>query len=282
MEARGAFCREKHEVLTKIMNSSDYQTLLLNVGDGILTITLNRPDERNAANNTMEKELCRAFAEATHDPAVRVVVLTGAGKTFSAGGDFDYIRENMAQPSLGWNGSQWGKQIIYTMLDCIKPVIAKINGHAVGLGATLALFCDVSFAANHAKIADPHVSVGLVAGDGGAVIWPQLVGYNRAKEYLFTGDSILAPEAERIGLINHAVPADQLDDRVAAFAARLAATAPRALQWTKASVNIGLKQLAHSILDASMAMELVSMSTRDHKEAMEAIGEKRKPTFTGD
>jgi enoyl-CoA hydratase len=263
------------------MDTSGYETLELRQDGAILTIALNRPAVRNAANHMMERELCRVFMAAGHDPETRVVVLTGNGQCFSAGGDFEYINEINADPPKAWSAGQWGKQIVFSMLDCVKPVIAKINGHAMGLGATLALFCDVTFAANHAKIADPHVSVGLVAGDGGAVIWPQLIGYSRAKEFLFTGEALLAPEAARIGLINHAVPAEELDQTVAAFAAKLAAMAPRAVQWTKASVNIGLKQLAHSIMDASMAYELVSMSTQDHKEAMDAVQNKRKPKFSG-
>lgn len=263
------------------MKNSEYETLLVSRDDTVLTITLNRPAERNAANSVMERELCRAFGEATHDPAVRVVVLTGAGKTFSAGGDLSYIRGNIAQPSSAWDGAQWGKQIVFAMLDCVKPVVGKINGHAIGLGATLALFCDVTFVASHAKIGDPHVAIGLVAGDGGAVIWPQLIGYSRAKEYLFTGEPILAPEAERIGLINHCVPGEELDQVVNAFASKLASMPPRALQWTKASINIALKQLAHSTMDASIAYELVSVSSDDHREAMDAIQEKRKPNFTG-
>jgi enoyl-CoA hydratase len=263
------------------MDTTGYETLDIRRNGAVLTIALNRPNVKNAANNMMEQELCRAFRAVTHDAATRAVVLTGTGPTFSAGGDFEYIRANLADPSNAWSASEWGKQVVFSMLDCIKPVVCKINGHAIGFGATIALFCDVTFAANHAKIGDPHVGVGLVAGDGGAVIWPQLIGYSRAKEYLFTGEPLLAPEAARIGLINHAVPAEGLDQAVEAFVAKLIAMPPRALQWTKASINIGLKQLAHSILDASMAYELVSVSTQDHQEAMRALIEKRKPTFTG-
>jgi len=264
-----------------MMDIAGYETLELKQDGSLLTVTLNRPELRNATNNLMERELCRAFRDAGHDAQTRVVVLTGAGQVFSAGGDFDYIRDNLAHPPKGWDAGQWGKQVIFTMLDCIKPVIAKINGHCIGFGATLALFCDVTFAAEHAKIGDPHVGVGLVAGDGGSVIWPQLIGFNRAKEFLFTGEPMLATEAARIGLINHTVPAGDLDKTVAAYAAKLAAMPPRALQWTKASVNIALKQLAHSIMDASIAYELLSITTDDHREAMAAISDKRKPTFTG-
>jgi enoyl-CoA hydratase len=200
---------------------------------------------------------------------------------FCAGGDFEYIRGHIAEPSKSWDAGQRGKQIVFSLLDCIKPIVAKINGHAIGFGATLALFCDVTFAADHAKIGDPHVSVGLVAGDGGSVIWPQLVGYGRAKEYLFTGEPLLAPDAARIGLINHAVPKADLGSAVDAYVSKLLSMPPRALQWTKASVNIGLKQVAHMIMDASIAYELLSVTSEDHREAMAALQDKRKPTFTG-
>ena len=263
------------------MDTSGYETLALKQEGALLTVTLNRPALRNATNNLMERELCRAFRDAGHDTETRVVVLTGAGEVFSAGGDFDYIRDNLANPAKGWDAGQWGKQVIFTILDCVKPVIAKINGHCIGFGATLALFCDVTFAAEHAKIGDPHVALGLVAGDGGSVIWPQLIGFSRAKEYLFTGEPLLATEAARIGLINHAIPADALDGAVSAYASKLAAMPPRALQWTKASVNIALKQLAHSIMDASIAYELLSITTNDHRDAVAALSDKRKPTFTG-
>lgn len=263
------------------MDLTGYETLRLTLDADILTVTLDRPALKNASNARMEQELCRAFTEINESRDVRAVILTGAGDAFCGGGDFGYIREMMDEPSKMWDVVPLAKRLIFSLLDCSKPVIAKINGHAIGLGATLALFCDVTFAADHAKIADPHVAIGFVAGDGGAVIWPQLVGYNRAKEYLFTGDPILAPEAARIGLINHAVPAAELDARVLTYAQKVAAMPPRAVQWTKASVNIGLKQLAHSIMDASIAYEALSNHSKDHREAMDAIAEKRKPLFTG-
>lgn len=263
------------------MDLSGYQTLALRRDGAVLTVALDRPEVMNATNARVEIELCRFFTEVSHDADTRVVVLTGNGRAFCGGGDFAYIREMMDAPERFLDTMPYARRLVYAMLDCSKPVIAKINGHAMGLGATLALFCDVSFAAAHAKIADPHVAIGFVAGDGGAVIWPQLVGYNRAKEYLFTGEPLLAPDAERIGLINHAVPAEELDARVQAYADKVAAMPARAVQWTKAAINIGLKQLAHSIMDASIAYEALSNATRDHREAMDAIRDKRKPSFTG-
>ena len=263
------------------MNLDDYTTLKLSLDGSILTIMLNRPELKNASNARMEQELCRVFTDLNEATDVRVAILTGAGDAFCGGGDFGYIREMMDEPSKMWDVLPVAKRLVFSMLDCSKPVIAKLNGHAIGLGATLALFCDVSFAANHVKVADPHVAIGFVAGDGGAVIWPQLIGYNRAKEYLFSGDPILAPEAARIGLINHAVPAEELDARVLAYATKVANMPARAVQWTKASVNIGLKQLAHSIMDASIAYEAMANMTQDHREAIDAIRDKRRPSFTG-
>jgi enoyl-CoA hydratase len=144
------------------------------------------------------------------------------------------------------------------------------------------LFCDLIVAANHAKFGDPHVKVGYVAGDGGAVIWPQLIGYARAKEYLLLGDTLTGEEAAKIGLITRAVPAEELDQVVDNYAQRLAGGAARAIQWTKLSINIGLKQLATSILDASIAYEALSNRTKDHQEAVNAFREKRAPRFTGE
>ncbi|MFA5523786.1 MAG: enoyl-CoA hydratase-related protein [Tissierellales bacterium] len=263
------------------MNYSDYQTLTVTRDGHLLYLEFNRPEVKNAANSQMELELCSFFRDVNRDAEARVVILSGAGDVFSAGGDFAYMRDLAENPHKSWDGIQLGKQLIFTMLDCVKPVIAKINGHAIGLGATLALFCDVSFAAEHARIGDPHVTLGFVAGDGGAVIWPQLIGYNRAKEYLFSGEALTAVKAAEIGLINHAVPAEQLDAEVKAYADKVASMPARAVQWTKATVNIGLKQLAHSIMDASMAYEVLSNSTGDHREALAALLEKRTPNFTG-
>src|SRR5262249_10659083 len=172
-----------------------------------------------------------------------------------------------------------GRKIIYSMLDCEKPIVGKVNGHAAGLGATLALFCDVIFVADHAKISDPHVRVGLAAGDGVAVIWPQLIGYARAKEYLMTGAAVSAPDAARMGLVNHAVPAAELDTRVDAFVRKLLDGATEAIRTTKMSVNVGLKQLAHTVLETSTALERVSNRSREHRVAIDAMRRKEAPVF---
>lgn len=263
------------------MQFSDYKTLLFERRGRVLEIVMNRPDKLNAVDEAMHAELARVFVDASNDPDCDVVVLTGAGRAFSSGGDIDWMQKMIDHPASFEKTTREGKQIVYSLLDCEKPVVAKLNGHATGLGATIALFCDVIFAADTAKIGDPHVSVGFVAGDGGAVIWPQLIGYARAKEYLMTGDLMTAAEAARIGLINHAVPVAELGERVNQFADRLAAGATKAIRWSKMSANIGLKQLAHSILDASLAYEAMSNVTSDHQEAVNAFREKRSPVFTG-
>ena len=260
---------------------SDYKTLTFERRAKVLQITMNRPDKLNAINELMHEELARVFVDASSDHESDIVVLTGAGRVFSAGGDIDWMQKMIDQPTSFEKTAREGKQIIFSLLDCEKPVIAKLNGHATGLGATIALFCDVVFAVDTAQIGDPHVSVGLVAGDGGAVIWPQLIGYARAKEYLMTGKLMTTVDAERMGLINHAVPAGELDEQVRQFADKLAAGATKAIRWSKMSVNIGLKQMAVTILDASLAYEAMSNVTSDHQEAVNAFRQKRQPVFTG-
>jgi enoyl-CoA hydratase len=264
------------------MDFSKYQALLFRRDGKVLHMTLNRPDTLNAVDAVLDRELGEVFDDIANDKDSTVVVITGAGRAFSAGGDVEQMQRVIDQPELFLQGIKSGKKLLFSILDCPKPIIAKVNGPAMGLGATIALFCDIIFAANHAKIADPHVKVGYVAGDGGAVIWPQLIGYARAKEFLFTGDAILGEEAARIGLINRAVPAADLDKTVDEFAQKLAAGAPKAIAWTKQSVNIGLKQVANSILDASFALEALSGRTRDHQEAVNAFRDKRAPKFTGE
>ncbi len=263
------------------MNYESYANLDIKVSDRIATVTLNAPEKLNAVNARMHAELARIFIDLNEDDDVDIVVLTGAGRAFSSGGDIDWMQQMIDEPARFEKTAREGKQIIFSMLDCEKPIIAKVNGHATGLGATIALFCDVIYASEKAKIGDPHVSVGFVAGDGGAVIWPQLIGYARAKEYLMTGDLMTATEAAQIGLINRVFPPDELDAAVKTLAARLAGGARKAIRWTKLSVNIGLKQLAHSIMDASISYEAQSNRTADHAEAVAAFREGRKPRFVG-
>lgn len=257
----------------------DYSTIALTRNERLLTITLNQPDTYNAVNLRMHEELAEVFTFAAMDAHSDVVVLTGAGKAFSAGGDLEHLATNAATPELFDNEVRLAKRIVFAMLDLDKPLICRLNGHAVGLGATLALLCDVIFAAETAKIGDPHVNLGLVAGDGGAAIWPQRIGFGRAKEYLLTGELLTAHKAEDIGLINHCLPLDELDAAVEAFCERLLQGSTNAIRWTKVLINLELKRVATAVIDAGIAYEAVSVRSADHREGVKALQEKRKPVF---
>ncbi|MDP9142098.1 MAG: enoyl-CoA hydratase-related protein [Pseudomonadota bacterium] len=257
----------------------DYKTIVLSRKGRLLTLTLNRPDAMNAVNLAMHEELAQVFVFAAADPHSDVVVLTGAGRAFSAGGDLDHVRHNAENPHLFDEEVRLAKRIVFAMLDLDKPLVCRLNGHAVGLGATLALFSDVIFAAETAKIGDPHVAIGLVAGDGGAVIWPQRIGLCRAKEYLLTGELLTAKKAEEIGLINHCLPVAELDAAVDAFAERLLAGSRNAIRWTKVLLNMELKRVATAVIDAGIAYEAVAQRSPDHREGIKALAEKRKPVF---
>ncbi|AXQ30689.1 enoyl-CoA hydratase/isomerase family protein [Solimonas sp. K1W22B-7] len=260
----------------------DYKTIALSRQGRLLTITLNRPEALNAVNLAMHEELAEVFVFAASDPESDVVVLTGAGRAFSAGGDLDHVAHNAANPHLFDNEVRLAKRIVFAMLDLDKPLVCRLNGHAVGLGASLALLSDIIFAADTAKIGDPHVAIGLVAGDGGAVIWPQRVGLCRAKEYLLTGELIPAKKAEEIGLINHCLPAAELDAAVQAFCDRLLAGSRNAIRWTKVLLNLELKRIATAVMDAGIAYEAVAQRSPDHREGIQALVEKRKPVFGKD
>ena len=263
------------------MDFSQYQTLSLSRRGRVLTIALNRPDNLNAINERAHQELSRVFSDVVEDEGSDVIVITGAGRAFSAGGDIFYMQKSRDDRALWFRTIREAKRVVTSLLDCDKPVICKVNGDAMGLGATMALLCDVVFAVDSARFGDPHNNVALIAGDGGAVIWPQLIGYARAKHHLFTGMPIGAKEAVDMGLIHAAVPADHLDSAVDAYVDRLLRMPIQSLRWTKSTMNIPLKQLAHSMLDAGMAYEALAGQTDDHGEAIAAFRDKRKPTFSG-
>jgi enoyl-CoA hydratase len=230
----------------------------------------------------LHDEMARLFIDLQADPDSDLIILTGQGRVFCAGGDFDWFDEMIAQPAKFRAIAHDGKRIVSTLLDLEKPIICRLNGAAAGLGATIALLCDVIIADETARIGDPHVKVGLVAGDGGAVIWPQLIGYARAKEMLLTGDLLRADEAAKMGLINYAVPAAELDAKVAELAGKILANPRWAVRWTKTVANIALKQLAVSNSDAAVAYEMLSNMTADRAEAVNAFRERRAPRLTGE
>jgi enoyl-CoA hydratase len=259
----------------------DFETLALDrIGD-VLRVTIAHPTSAlNAVDERLHSELTALFAMLRREEQARAIVLTGSGRAFSAGGDFAWfpqLRDMARLDALRRDA----KQLIWDLLDVELPIVAAVNGHAMGLGASIALLCDVIFMADTATIGDPHVKVGLVAGDGGVAIWPLAVGPARAKQYLLTGDSLSAAEAERIGLVNRVVPAAALADEALAFAARLAAGAPLAVRYTKIAVNKLIKDALNVAFDTSTALELVTFQSDDHREALAAISEKRPPNFKG-
>lgn len=254
------------------MPYTNYENLQFSQSGGVLTVAIDRPQALNAVNAALHAELARVFADIAQDASVDAVVLTGAGRAFSAGGDIEWFRR--ITPAQLDTLFVEARKIIVDLVDLPQPIISAINGHAAGLGATLALFCDVIYAAEDAKISDPHVRIGVTAGDGGAVIWPMLVGLARAKEFLMTGDSLRAVEAERIGLVNHVVPADQLVACAQAMAGRLARGSRMAVRSTKASINRHLRDAVNRVLEPSLAWEKECFSDRFHKAAIEAFAAK--------
>lgn len=246
----------------------------------VLVVTLNHPP-MNSVNKTLHDELTNIFRDVQMDHEADIVVLTGSGEVFSAGGDIPHMQRRIDDPEIFFIKNADMKRMMFGLLDLEKPIICRINGDCVGVGATLALLCDITIAVDTARIGDPHVRVGFVAGDGAMAIWPALIGYARAKEYLLTGDLMSARRAEQIGLINYAVPREELDAKVYGLADRLAKGATKAIKWTKTCINIPLRQLAHGVMDAGLAYQALSNLSADHQEAVTAFQEKRKPKFTG-
>jgi len=264
-----------------MVDYSRYQAIKVEKKNKVAVLTFNRPETLNAFDHTLHWELEDILEDVARDEEVHVIVLTGAGRAFSSGGDIRGMERRLTDPSAPRLTIDNARRLIRNILELDKPIIAAVNGDAIGLGATIALFCDIIIAAENARIADPHVRVGLVAGDGGCVIWPFLVGINRAKEYLMTGDLIPAREAERIGLVNRVVSQEELMPTAMALAEKLANGATKAIRWTKLCLNKPLKDAMNEILDTSLSFEWHSMQTEDHREAVRAFLEKRAPQFKG-
>jgi enoyl-CoA hydratase len=263
------------------MTTDEFTTLKLARTGDVLRVTIDHPTSAmNAVDEALHHDLTALFAGLRRETRARAVVLTGRGKAFSAGGDFGWFPA-LQQPGRLEALRRDAKQLVWDLLDVEIPIVAAVNGHAMGLGASIALLCDTIFMADTATIGDPHVRVGIVAGDGGVAIWPLALGPARAKQYLLTGDPLSAAEAERIGLVNHVVPAADLDAAATAFATRLAAGAPLAVRYTKLAVNKLVKDALNVAFDTSTAYELLTFHSEDHAEALAALREKRPPAFKG-
>lgn len=252
--------------------------------DGITVLTIDRPAARNALSPETRgrfAEYCTSMAE---DEAVRAVVITGAGDHFCAGGDVKAMGDRAtgaAEKLDPGNLLRGAKYIVQRFVNCEVPLIAAINGHAVGLGATIGLLCDVTFIAEDAKIGDNHVRVGITAGDGGALIWPYLIGVHKAKDMLMSGRLITGREAHELGVTNYCYPKEEVLDRAIAYAEEIAAGARVAVRFTKIAINKHLWDGLNRVMDFCLISEQLAMATEDHKEATTAFSEKRAPVFTG-
>jgi enoyl-CoA hydratase len=250
--------------------------LTVEVDGPVRTVCINRPDELNAINLPLHWALANVWRQLAADREAKVVVLTGAGRAFSAGGDLDWITSFLDDPVARDESIREGAQIIEEMLRFPLPVIAAVNGPAVGLGGSIAVLSDVVLMSETAYLADPHVAVGLVAGDGGAAFWPLLTPILRSRLYLYTGDRIPAATAVELGLASQTCAPEDLLPAAQRLAQRLAAQPAEALQGTKRVVNMYLSQALGGPLQAGFAAEVVTMQSAEHRERLLAIRAKAR------
>ena len=263
------------------MKYSEYQHLLFErKDDGILLITINRPEVLNATNSRLHWELSRVWLDIADDDETNVIVVTGAGRAFSAGGDLEMIQKMAASAANIGKAMKEAGDIVYNMINLDKPIISAINGVAVGAGLAVAFMADISIASEWMRITDGHLRLGVAAGDHAVIIWPLLCGMAKAKYYLMTADFIDGKEAERIGLVSLCVPADKLMDKAMEVARKLARGPQQAVRFTKRSLNNWLR-VAGPAFDASLAMEMMGFFSADLAEGVAALQEKRQPSFPG-
>ena len=266
-----------------MLKSDSYKTMTIERRDnGVAVLTLNRPERLNAVNGTMHTELARFSTDFANDRELRVLVITGAGRAFCAGGDFSPDDPVGANPD---GADMWGeaRQIVDRILECEKPIISAVNGYAMGLGATVALLADVVVVSSNTVIADTHVKMGIGAGDGGQLIWPYLIGVNRAKYYLMTGDQVRGKEALDIGLASFYVEDNaELLPKALEIADTLAAGAPQAIAASKVAINTYLRSVSTMVMPIGLRYEQQTMHSKDHREAIAAFQEKRPAKFTGE
>ncbi|MDA0262840.1 MAG: enoyl-CoA hydratase/isomerase family protein [Chloroflexi bacterium] len=258
---------------------SRYEKLIIEVKDGVALVTINRPEVYNATDFKLHNELSKIWLDLGQDDAVRVIVVTGAGTAFSAGGDFDLIEKSIGNAQVIAGTMEEARDIVHNMINLDKPIISAINGVAVGAGLAVALLADISIASDKARFTDGHVRLGVAAGDHAAVIWPLLIGMAKAKYYLLTCEFLDGTEAERIGLVSQVVPHDELMDKAMGVAVRLAAGSQQALRYTKRSLNQWLRQAEHTAFDFSLALEMLGFMGEDVQEGLDSVRERRDPKF---
>ena len=250
----------------------------VDVDGPVRVVRLNRPEQLNATNHELHAGLASLWPMLDADYDARAVVITGNGRAFSAGGDFSYIDELIEDPDLRRVSLIHGRQIVTGMIACRIPVIAAVNGPAVGLGCSLVALSDISFIAESAHMADPHVLVGLVAADGGPVTWPLLTSLQLAKEYAFTGDRISAQRAAEIGLVNHVCPDGEVVSQALACAHRIAKLPRQALEDTKRILNIHLERAVLATLDFALTAEDRSFGSGELRSNIDRL---RRPKQNG-
>ena len=238
-------------------------SIVIDADGPVRIIRLNRPDHLNATDHELHEGLARLWPQVNDDREARAVVLTGNGRAFSAGGDFDHLDALTSDAELRRVTLAGGKAIVTGMVSVRVPIVAAVNGPAVGLGCSLVALSDIVFMGESAFLADPHVGVGLVAADGGPITWPLLTSLQLAKEYAYTGDRITAARAAQIGLANHVVPDDEVVDRARACAHRIAEQPRDALEGTKRILNLHLERAVLSTLDFALAAEDRSFTSPD-------------------
>jgi len=262
-------------------SAPSFETVGYDLADnGVLTLTLNRPEALNAFNRTMKDELLAAFKEAARDPAVRVVVLTGAGRAFCAGQDLKEPRSDDA-PDLGAELRARYNPLILAMRRLDKPIIGQINGVAAGAGCSIALACDVRVAAESATFIQSFARVGLAPDSGSSWFLPRLIGLAHAADMILSAEPVDAHTAQRIGLVNRTVPAGRLADEARAMAARLALSSPVALALGKRALNYSLEHDLTSSLEHEAQLQAIAGRSDDHQEGVAAFADKRPPDFPG-
>ena len=246
--------------------------------DGVLVVVINKPEVLNATDASLHRQLADVWREVSRDPAVRVAIITGAGRAFSAGGDLAMIEDAVGDFAGAAMLMREARDLVQGVADCEKPIISAINGVAVGAGLVVGLMADISIMSESARFTDGHLRLGVAAGDHAAMLWPLLCGLARARYYLLTSDFIDGREAERIGLVSRCVPAGELMDEALRVARKLADGPQMAARWTKKALN-GWLELAGPIFEASLGYEMLCFLGDEAAEGVRALREKRSPDF---